>query len=97
VNALQELIQLLNSTKRKTLPIEQIKPLLKEIDKMYIQTSKRLKEESEMNKALRSINGELAIRLGMKQMPDSQIKRLFQLKKERKAGGINAQQPKQIR
>jgi hypothetical protein len=97
VNALQEIIQLLNQTKRKTLPIEQIKPLLKEIDKMYIQTSKKLKEETEMNKALRSINGELAIRLGMKQMPDSQIKRLFQLKKERKAGGENEKQPKQIR
>ena len=97
MNALQEIIQLLNQTKRKTLPIEQIKPLLKEIDKMYIQTSKKLKEETEMNKALRSINGELAIRLGMKQMPDSQIKRLFQLKKERKAGGDNAQQSKQVR
>ena len=97
MNALQELIQLLNQTKRKTLPIEQIKPLLKEIDKMYIQTSKKLKEETEMNKALRSINGELAIRLGMKQMPDSQIKRLFQLKKERKVGGNNEKQPKQIR
>lgn len=94
MNALQELIQLLNSTKRKTLPIETIKPLLKEIDRMYIQTSKRLKEETEMNKALRNINGELAIRLGMKQMPDSEIKRLFQLKKER---GKVAGKPKQIR
>ena len=96
MNALQELIQLLNSTKRKTLPIETIKPLLKEIDIMYIQTSKKLKEEVEMNKALRNINGELAIRLGMKQMPDKEIKRLFQLKQNKKVVN-HAGKSKQIR
>lgn len=84
MNALQELKQILNSTKRKTLPIEQIEPLIEAIDKMYIQTSKKLREEVEINKAFRNINAELAVRLGMKQMPDSEIKRLFQLKQNKK-------------
>lgn len=88
MNAMQELKQLLNQTKRKTLPIEKIEPLIKEIEKMYIQTGKKLSQEKEMNSALRNINGQLAIRLGMRQMPDSEIKRLFQLKKNSEIKGL---------
>lgn len=93
MNAMQELKQLLNSTKRKTLPIEQIEPLIEAIDKMYIQTGKKLTEtgkklsqEKEINEALRSVNGQLAFRLGIKVMSDEDIKDMYQQNKERKVG-----------
>lgn len=103
MNALQELKKLLNQTNRKTLPIEQIEPLIEEIDKMYIQTGKKLVEsgkklskEKEINEALRSVNGQLAFRLGMKVMSDEDIKEMFQQNKIRKVGKYE-KQPKQIR
>ena len=103
MNALQELKQILKTTNRKTLPIEQIEPLIEAIDKMYIQTGKKLVEsgkklsqEKEINEALRSVNGQLAFRLGMKYMPDDEIKKMFQQNKERKVGKY-AKQPKQNR
>lgn len=92
MNALQELKQLLKETKRKTLPIEIIEPLIKEIDKMYIQTGKKLSQETEMNKAFRNVNGQLAIKLGLKTMSDKDIKQLFERSKR-----SHEKQPKQIR
>lgn len=103
MNALQEIKQLLKETKRKTLPIETILPIINEIDKMYIQTGKKLVEtgkklsqEKEINEALRSVNGQLAFRLGMKYMNDKEIKEMFQQNKERKVGKYE-KRPKQIR
>lgn len=102
MNALQELKELLNQTKRKTLPIEQIEPLIQAIDKMYIQTGKKLVEsgkklsqETEINKALRSVNGQLAIKLGLKIMTDEEIKEMFEQNKARKVKKYG--NPKQIR
>lgn len=103
MNAMQELKQLLKETKRKTLPIEQLEPLIKEIDKMYIQTGKKLvdsgkklNQEKEINEALRSVNGQLAFRLGMKYMTDEEIKEMFRQNKERKVG-MFGKQPKKVR
>ena len=86
MNALQELKQILKETNRKTLPIERIEPLIQEIDKMYIQTGKKLSQEKEINEALRSVNGQLAFRLGMKHMSDDDIKEMFAQNKLRKVG-----------
>lgn len=86
MNALQELKQLLNQTKRKTLPIEQIEPLIEAIDKMYIQTANKLNEERKTNAGLRELNSKIAIRLGIKVMDKNQLDNLLKgsIKREKR-------------
>ena len=91
MNALQELKQILKTTNRKTLPIEQIEPLIEAIDKMYVQTANKLTEERKTNAGLRDLNAKIAMRLGIKVMDKNQLDNLLKgsMKREK--------QPKQIR
>lgn len=86
MNALQELKQLLNQTNRKTLPIEKIEPLIKEVEKMYIQTANKLTDERKTNAGLRELNAKIAIRLGIKVMDKNQLDNLLKgsMKREKR-------------
>lgn len=90
MNALQELKKLLKETKRKTLPVDQIEPLVKEIEKMYIQTADKLTEERKTNAGLRDLNAKIAMRLGIKVMDKNQLDNLLKgsMKREKRTKQI---------
>lgn len=90
MNALQELKQLLKETKRKTLPVDQIEPLIQAIDKMYIQTANKLTDERKTNAGLRDLNAKIAMRLGIKVMDKNQLDNLLKgsMKREKRTKQI---------